>query len=83
MSYCNLRGSCYTVSMNTNRTASTSTTESIFGFTPEEARDFENTPHTFKNTEEELLNFFPSSKEDAAETYNKYVEECHCKICEG
>jgi len=62
--------------MTTNQNTPTSTTESIFGFTPEEAREFENMPHIFHNTEEELLNMFPSSEEEDAETYNKYVEEC-------
>ena len=64
--------------MNTNQNTPTlaSTTESIFGFTPEEAREFENMPHIFKNTEEELLNMFPSAEEEDAETWSKYVEEC-------
>jgi hypothetical protein len=53
-----------------------STTESVFGFTPEEAREYDAMPREFHNTEEELLNFFPSTEENDSETYNKYVEEC-------
>ena len=63
MSYCNFSRSAYNKYMNATRTApTTSTTESIFGFTPEEARAFEAEPHTFRHTEEELLNFFSPIK---------------------
>jgi hypothetical protein len=73
--------------MNTKQNIPTpaSTTESIFGFTPEEAREFETMPHIFHNTEEELLNQF-SSEFDKTEMgknkiainnlIDKFIQDC-------
>jgi hypothetical protein len=59
--------------MTTNQNVP-STTETLFGFTPEEARAFEAEPHTFRYTEEELLNHF-SPVMVACEFCGNMVEE--------